>query len=419
MHAVIAFWFVILLLALWGRRSWLFISWVSFLVFSGLTLPLDIENLFSFAQWGVLGVTPLFLFTGKKHQVKVVRALQAKEANKMRQLAEVTRHVSAMHDAADKLESQINQVTDVYDVTKLTSQAMSTESLCRTFLKAGLDRIPAQSIRWIEWDPQQVMCVVRAEEAVLNYGKLKEKDLALIQQAKAFASEIKSGIFWSLEEPVSVWSILYRDDRPFGILAMEGLAKKYEAMFASIVNQLSLQLERVSLYQRVESLATVDALTGIFVRRHFLELAQKELERSKRQGLSCTLCMIDLDHFKQKNDTYGHLIGDVILREVAQLLKKNLRDIDLIGRYGGEELVLMFVETDLDQALPVIERLRQMVEIHAIQAYDELISQTVSMGITALHDEDNLETFIDRADKALLRAKDKGRNCIESESVPC
>ena len=172
-------------------------------------------------------------------------------------------------------------------------------------------------------------------------------------------------------------------------------------------------MARVFLYQRVESLAVTDALTGLFVRRHFLERAREELTRSKRHKLSCTILMVDLDHFKQKNDTHGHLVGDVVLRDVARLLAKNLREVDLIARYGGEEFILMLIETMPKQALPIAQRLAQLVAVHPIRAYDELLTQTVSIGVAGFPEHgDTLEALIERADQALYAAKRQGRNRV-------
>ena len=193
----------------------------------------------------------------------------------------------------------------------------------------------------------------------------------------------------------------------------ENLPEEQVKTLAIVADQLALQLSRIHLYQQVESMAVTDTLTGLFVRRYFPARAQEELARAKRHGLSCTLLMADLDHFKQKNDTYGHLVGDVILREVAQLLKRNMREIDLIARYGGEEFILLLVETTVDQAMPITERLRQLVEIHPIRAYDELLSQTISVGVAAVPgDAQELEALIERSDQALYAAKRAGRNTV-------
>ena len=135
--------------------------------------------------------------------------------------------------------------------------------------------------------------------------------------------------------------------------------------------------------------------------------------RSQRQGLSCTVLMVDLDLFKQKNDNYGHLVGDVVLKEVSHTLQRNLREVDLIGRLGGEEFFLLLIETQVDQALPIAQRLRQLVEIHPVRAYDELLTQTISIGLAGFPEHGKtLEVLIEHADQALYAAKRLGRNRV-------
>ncbi len=176
---------------------------------------------------------------------------------------------------------------------------------------------------------------------------------------------------------------------------------------------MALQVARVRLYQTVESLAVTDSLTGLFVRRYFMEFAEEELERSRRHHLPCSVVMADLDHFKSKNDTYGHLVGDVVLRDVAQLMRQNLRGIDLIARYGGEEFIALLVETDAEEAMVIARRLREAVELHPIRAYDETVLQTVSLGVaTYPGDGQTFSELIQHSDEALYAAKRAGRNRV-------
>jgi diguanylate cyclase (GGDEF)-like protein len=198
-----------------------------------------------------------------------------------------------------------------------------------------------------------------------------------------------------------------------GVLIADGLPADQTKTLSIVTNQLSLQLARVRFYQAVESMAVTDSLTGLFVRRYFMELAVEELQRSRRHELSCACLLVDLDEFKRKNDTYGHLAGDVVLREVAQLLRRNLREVDLIARLGGEEFVLLLIETGAEHAMAVADRLRQLVELHPIRAYDEVLRQTISMGIAIFPDDgEELQQLIDRADQALYAAKRAGRNRV-------
>lgn len=123
--------------------------------------------------------------------------------------------------------------------------------------------------------------------------------------------------------------------------------------------------------------------------------------------------MIDLDAFKAKNDTYGHLAGDVVLRETCQRLRHSIRGMDLLARYGGEELVCLLAETDPARAMKAAERLREVVEIQPIRAYDEVLHQTISIGVAcAPEDGATVEMLIARADAALYAAKRAGRNRV-------
>jgi diguanylate cyclase (GGDEF)-like protein len=124
--------------------------------------------------------------------------------------------------------------------------------------------------------------------------------------------------------------------------------------------------------------------------------------------------IIDLDYFKEKNDKFGHLVGDIILKEIAAVLKSTLREIDIIGRYGGEEFTVVLAGIGREGALLAAERIRSSVEHSVFKAYDEKVSITISIGISTFP-EDGVDehTLIESADKALYRAKEKGRNRVE------
>jgi diguanylate cyclase (GGDEF)-like protein len=125
--------------------------------------------------------------------------------------------------------------------------------------------------------------------------------------------------------------------------------------------------------------------------------------------------MIDIDHFKNINDQYGHLVGDVILKQVAQIIKKNVRELDLVGRYGGEEFGVLLIETDDSGALYVAERIRAAVAEKEFKAYDESLRVTLSIGCSTLSDKArDVASLIETADAALYKAKHEGRNKVMS-----
>lgn len=168
------------------------------------------------------------------------------------------------------------------------------------------------------------------------------------------------------------------------------------------------QLEE--LLHKVNYMAITDALTGLFNRRRFHDVLISEYERAKRYNTPFSLVMVDIDHFKRVNDTFGHSVGDGVLKEVSAILKRSIREIDTASRYGGEEFILILPNTVKGNALVVAERMRMSIEQHTFHEIDRNI--TVSIGISGMPDEkaESDEKLVRCADFALYRAKQLGRN---------
>lgn len=164
---------------------------------------------------------------------------------------------------------------------------------------------------------------------------------------------------------------------------------------------------------KLQQLATVDELTLAFNRRHFMELAETQLNCTRRQDQPLALGLIDLDYFKGINDKYGHPEGDRVLAELSHLCMENIRDFDVFGRLGGEEFAILMPNTDLDAAYQVSERLRSIVASTLIPINGREVMVTFSLGVAVLHDEqDTLSALFRRADQALYAAKHSGRNRV-------
>jgi diguanylate cyclase (GGDEF)-like protein len=163
----------------------------------------------------------------------------------------------------------------------------------------------------------------------------------------------------------------------------------------------------------LQRLATVDSLTGLDNRRSFLTLAGHEFSRWKRYRQQFTLMMFDLDHFKRINDTHGHDVGDEVLRVVAATCKSTLRESDIVARIGGEEFVVLFPETPPQSAIIPADRLRLRMESTVVRTRDAAVRFTISGGIAEVVESDeSIEDTLKRADNALYRAKQSGRNRI-------
>lgn len=179
---------------------------------------------------------------------------------------------------------------------------------------------------------------------------------------------------------------------------------------------LSLLNAMVKRHQdNIETLATRDSLTGLPNRRGFDLLAGQALHEAQREPKPLVALLIDLDHFKQLNDTHGHLAGDEVLRQFARILENCLRQADIICRWGGEEFIVLLKDTDGEHALEVAEKLRLLTEQQDFHFNNTLIRLTTSIGLSSLQAEDTLHSLIARADHALYRAKQSGRNrvCVE------
>ena len=155
-----------------------------------------------------------------------------------------------------------------------------------------------------------------------------------------------------------------------------------------------------------------DPLTGLLNRRYFDEQTRKEVARSRRHGLRFSVLMIDIDHFKRVNDSYGHPVGDLAIKALAEVCSNALRPQDILARYGGEEFVLTLPHTSSDGAGVVAERIRQTVEQVVLDTEAGPVRFTVSIGISTYSRDLPLEQIVGRADEALYRAKQRGRNCV-------
>jgi diguanylate cyclase (GGDEF)-like protein len=181
----------------------------------------------------------------------------------------------------------------------------------------------------------------------------------------------------------------------------------------------TLAAEKRDLEQRTQALhrdAHEDALTGLHNRRRVDRDLPLLLAQMREQGRPLQVAVLDVDHFKQVNDCHGHAVGDEVLRQVARLLGERLRTRDIAARLGGEEFLVVLVDTPPDVGLEICDRLRQAVQQHDWSLQADALAVTCSIGVAALRDGDDVATLTQRADAALYRAKREGRNRVQADA---
>lgn len=206
---------------------------------------------------------------------------------------------------------------------------------------------------------------------------------------------------------------LFHEGTPLGALILEGCEEREQEILQILAIQLSMEIEKNLLYEKVKNLSIMDGLTHMYQRRHLMVLLEDELTRLRSQEKTCSVLMADIDHFKGFNDNFGHLVGDILLKELSSALQDNLRPMDLVGRFGGEEFLIALPDTTLEEALQISERIRSDVQSRTFVIHEKLFKLTLSIGISRFPDDsENLSSLIEMADKALYEAKSAGRNQV-------
>ena len=202
----------------------------------------------------------------------------------------------------------------------------------------------------------------------------------------------------------------------FGLILLRSIALSYYATALRMkMFRMTHSLEEA--VQLAEKLATHDPLTGALNRRAILPAIDEQINICRRKGLAACVAMLDLDNFKTINDTLGHAAGDIVLKELAQLIEEQIREFDKLGRYGGEEFVLLLPATRLEEGMAMLERIRQAIATASWHQVAKDLQVTISCGITEISPSDTTTDALSRSDHALYDAKHGGRNLVSSFAV--
>jgi len=302
-----------------------------------------------------------------------------------------------------------------------------------TILKAFLEAVEAKSGALFTVEDKTGDLVLRAgielgldipRELRFDKDSRVFAELSKITSPVTAAQTLERSIYENLsvfkEKPVSPSSFLLVPlafkNRNVGVVLLsckkgrENYLRQHRGLIETLAGQAAIIVANIAYDRQV----IVDGLTGLYVHWFFYQCLEKEISRAERQNSSLALLMVDLDHFKQFNDTYGHLMGDKALMKVAEILKNDLRDIDTVARYGGEEFAIILPGVDERLAFRTAERIRKGLESYHFQVVDGKFRLTLSIGSSIYEKGLGAREMVERADKALYWVKQHGRNQVKS-----
>ena len=348
-------------------------------------------------------------------------------------LADFARWISALMESAGVLRHQQEEAEkfrSLHDASQRLSRSLALGELVKELLSLGRQSAGFDRAYVIYREEPSGMRVLAAEgEGATAADEVYRADSVcwgahLLRQDRGFILELEgekrpmplvspkesSGPFKSiLGVPIRM-----KGETVGGIL-MAARERSYRAreqqLLEILANQAAYAVDNARLYQRMEEMATTDGLTGLFNHRYFQEALDRELDRAERHGGRLAVLLLDIDHFKKMNDTYGHPAGDQVLRTLAQILRTTARKTDIVARYGGEEFVVILPDTDERRGGELAARIRKAVRGHAFMVDGQQIRVTISIGVACHPDDARVKSeLIDCADKALYHSKGRGRD---------
>jgi diguanylate cyclase (GGDEF)-like protein len=326
------------------------------------------------------------------------------------------RHFSMLHAASQSLNSGLDLQRRLEAMTEMAQQIVRSDLCLLCLVEEGERKAQIRVVRGTGVEPHLgrsfpvtdglVSLVVKNRQPILLSRLPDEPPTRFFPLASKIRLTARSflGLPLVLQDRV-IGLLICMADQP------SAFAAPHQRLLSILCNQAAQAIADAQLHAQVERLAAIDGLTGLLNHRAFHERLRYEWERAQRHGEPLALLMIDLDHFKRVNDTYGHQSGDRILKQVAVLLSRLARKVDTVGRYGGEEFAALLPKTTAQQAGKIAERLRKVVERHPFGPDGVVIPVTLSIGVaSAPADATGPDHLVSVADKALYRAKEQGRN---------
>ncbi|MEW5692856.1 MAG: sensor domain-containing diguanylate cyclase [Candidatus Hydrogenedentota bacterium] len=337
-------------------------------------------------------------------------------------------------EAIDGLERDIREIEVLYQFIKDVNAVISlkelveilTKHISRNFIVMEAYLVIFQAEKNIYYDLRESIEIDTAEkkieEVAIDWIKNKKKSYFKVEEITdsrfESISDLRASIFSAILSPIifeekvlggiEIINCGIRDDKEkvFNVYTKEDVEK-----LELLTQFIAIALDRINLYIRMEDLSIHDSLTNLYNYRHFIERFEEEIEIFKKNNSFISLILIDIDHFKDFNDRFGHKAGDYVLSELGKILKSSVRNIDFVARYGGEEFAVYLPETDHEGAYTTAERLRNDIENVSLIFDGKRLGITISGGISSMpEDGDNIKKLIEIADNRLYKSKRDGRN---------
>lgn len=349
----------------------------------------------------------------------------------------VVQDVTERRRIQEENERRARQLTVLHETSVELTAELNLNALLQSIAQHALNLIGGKSCNCFIYKPEldRIERVATAGEELVLGEKMRQRGEGVVGQVWATGAPL-------LIDDYSAWAGRKREYDHFPSRALVAVPVRWGGEFLGVLNilayaphryteadmdmltmfatQAAIAIRNARLYGMVEQLAVTDDLTGLFNRRGFSQLGEREFERALRFNRLLAVLMFDIDHFKRVNDAHGHPVGDQVLRALADCVHQNTRGIDVAGRYGGEEFVLLLPETPLPEAVQIADRLRQSIADISVAIYPAKgdfppiqVHITVSIGVAvALPGIRNLTDLLERADQAMYRGKDLGRNRV-------
>ncbi|OGW79392.1 MAG: hypothetical protein A3G33_03370 [Omnitrophica bacterium RIFCSPLOWO2_12_FULL_44_17] len=431
--------FFLIMLVLWMRKQMALLIFVANLLLLAMAISLiKTMNLFYLViPVAISGLLCTYYLHQKIWEKTILRSGEKKQ-NTINEMQAIKDRYDARIESLNYLERQVSGLIKVFEMARDFNDCLSFSELLQAIDRKMTPEVAFSAGTIIlsentEGVSEQVRHVFSFgnhkrlnDEENLEFAKLCLEVLTGSSQVIKFEKKSDHGTLdkssLEIEMPLWIFPLLVKQ-KPIALVVIEGGNMSDFPKFEIMASQLALQIQKIQLYETVKEISILDGLTKIFVRRHFMERFEEELGRALRYKFPLSVLMVDVDHFKSYNDKFGHLVGDKALRQVAQVIRENIRRVDVLGRFGGEEFIIVAPEIDKSKSMELAERIRSSVARKHLRIYDEEIKMTVSIGTSAFPDdleksgdENNQQAIMDeliqKADQALYRAKEEGRNRV-------